>query len=274
MIQLSAQLILEELISSDLFSDNCQLKEIKGGAVNKSYQLLDNDRLYFVKSFTSDEMVNIDRTEQFTQQQHLALLGMCATPHYLSSTQSFQVDTWSEGLSLLDADLTGLQKYRYLAQTLVNIHNIENTAALALPSLDLPTKWQEYLSLSQMNLTATESNQLRQWAKVWSDTDPADLRVCHNDLSLQHVLVGESRIVFDWEYAAYSNRYFDIASSLLINRATLECEQCLLLEYSKITGIDLAKIIQQVTVMKSLAALTNKLWFKAADKQLENKNGS
>lgn len=270
MTELTIELILKELSSSDLFTDNCQLTAIKGGAVNKSYQLLDNGRLYFVKVFTTDQVfscediVNIDRAKQFTQQQQLALLGMCAEPYYLSSNQSFQVDTWAEGLSLLDVDLADTQKYSYLAQSLVNIHKIENTPALALPSLDLPTKWQEYLSFSKMNLTTTESSQLKRWTKVWSATDTEDVCVCHNDLSLQHVLVGESRLVFDWEYAAYSNRYFDIASCLLINQANAASEELLLSRYAQLTGIALLEVETKVADMKPLVNFTNKVWCAAA----------
>lgn len=262
--ELTLELILDELITSDLFSDSCQLKEIKGGAVNKSYQLIDRHDIYFVKVFISDDITNIDRAQQYTQQQQLALLGMCPKPYYLSSHQSFQVDTWVEGLSLLDADLPDIQKYDYLAQSLVNIHNIENTPALALPNLDLPTKWQEYLSLSQTNLTETESIQIQSWAKVWFTADIEDICVCHNDLSLQHVVVGESRLIFDWEYAAYSNRYFDIASCLLINQASSANEELLLSTYAQLTGIALLDVQTKVANMKPLVNFTNKVWFDAA----------
>lgn len=259
--ELSIQQIRDELILSGLFSATCQLEAINGGVVNKSYALTDNQVRYFVKVFAPDIWVNIDRAQQFTQQIQLALAGLAPQPFYLSSAQSFQVDKWAQGQSLLEGKLTQTQKYQYLAKTLAKIHSLENSQTLSLAPLDLPAKWREYIVKSQQKLTLTNIQHLE---ARWVSMTEEHSCVCHNDLSLQHVLFNASGIVFDWEYAAYSSPYFDIASSLLINSTNLECENILLKEYAIITGIPLSEVEQKVTLMKPITHLTNQLWFAAA----------
>ena len=263
--ELSIQQIRDELILSGLFSATCQLEAINGGVVNKSYALTDNQVRYFVKVFAPDIWVNIDRAQQFTQQIQLALAGLAPQPFYLSSAQSFQVDKWAQGQSLLECKLTQKEKYQYLAKTLAKVHSLENIQKLSFASLDLPTKWREYIAKSQekLNLTQTLIN-MQHLEAIWYSMTEENSCVCHNDLSLQHVLFNASGIVFDWEYAAYSSPYFDIASSLLINKATLVCEKILLKEYANITCIPLSEVEEKVTLMKPIADLTNQLWFAAA----------
>ncbi|MDU0355585.1 phosphotransferase [Paraglaciecola aquimarina] len=265
------QPIYAELHASGVFSSNCQLVEIIGGAVNKSYQLIDNQRRYFVKIFSPDELGGIDRRQQFLRQKELAKLGLAPQPCYLSNKHQFQVDDWVEGQSLLDEQVDVAHKYRQLARSLLRIHKLGNTPILNFLPLDLPQKWQEYIAIAKLKLSAAEQLNISQWTDIWYSADNANHGsnscVCHNDLSLQHVLLSPSEVIFDWEYAAFSNRYFDIASSLLVNTASIECEQILLLEYANLSDLPLARVISQVGLMKPLVEFTNKLWFMAADKQ-------
>ncbi|MBL4631060.1 MAG: phosphotransferase [Paraglaciecola sp.] len=258
---LSIQQIRNELILSGLFSERCQLEAIPGGAVNKSFVLLDKQARYFVKVFACDVMVNIDRAEQFSVQKHLAVAGLAPRPCYLSADQHFQVDEWAQGQSLLEAKLTNTEKYQYLANTLANIHSLEKMPTFNLAALDLPAKWREYLASMQTELDLPDMQHLE--ARWYSMTNEYSC-VCHNDVSLQHVLFDASGIVFDWEYAAYSSPYFDIASSLLINHTDLACEHILLAQYAVITGIPLSEVAQKVALMKPIASLTSQLWFAAA----------
>jgi thiamine kinase-like enzyme len=260
--ELSIQQIRDELILSGLFSATCQLEAIQGGVVNKSYALTDNQSRYFVKVFAPELSVNMDRTQQFKQQIQLALVGLAPQPLYLSPCQCIQVDKWAHGQSLLEGDLTPTQTYQYLAKTLAKIHSFKDIQTLNLASLDLPAKWREYIARrSQEKLILTKLQHLE---SRWYSMTEEHSCVCHNDLSLQHVLFNATGIVFDWEYAAYSSPYFDIASSLQINRANVECENILLMEYAIITGMPLSEVQHKVTLMKPIVNLTNQLWFSAA----------
>ncbi|MGJ8682771.1 phosphotransferase [Paraglaciecola sp.] len=265
--KLDQQDILNELSQSGLFSITCQLLKIEGGAVNLSYQLVNEQQVYFVKVFTSDEMVVIDRRKQFEQQKQLALLGLAPKPCFLSIAQSFQVDEWISDESLLKEDLPEAEKCRLLAQSLANIHQINNNSALHYSFLDLPEKWREYVLLANVQVSEIENKQIQDWADIWYQSEPQDLCVCHNDLSLQHVIANNSEVIFDWEYAAYSNRYFDIASCIQINQIQSENAGVLMTEYARLTATPIVVVKKKVAVMQPLVSFTNKVWFAAAKTQ-------
>nr|WP_268820165.1 phosphotransferase [Paraglaciecola sp. G1-23] len=252
-----------------MFSGDCQINKIVGGAVNLSYQLVNNKQNYFVKVFISDDMVNIDRRRQFIQQQKLASLGIATKPIYLSSEQTFQVDEWAYGTSLLDVEMPEQQKYQALGKALAKIHGIENNPELNLPLLDLPTRWQDYLTKANLALSQSEAVEIEGWTNSWYTAQATDNCVCHNDLSLQHVLFNSSGIIFDWEYAAFSNRYFDIASCLQINQASSSDEQTLITEYAVLSNIPELEVKSKVNAMKPLVKFTNKIWFAAADSKIK-----
>jgi thiamine kinase-like enzyme len=253
-----------ELASSGKFSQECVIQPIQGGAINQSYQLLDNGNHYFVKAFSADPVAIIDRATQFAQLRYLASAGFASTPIYLSQQQSFQVDNWVESPNLLHCGLTSEQQYRLLAQSLAKIHTLANGHQLKLAPLDLPAAWLHYIDLIGTKLTAGQLDNMLHMADYWRHETNAESTVCHNDLALQHVTM--AKLVFDWEYSAYSCRYFDIAACLTVNNATPRQAQLLISEYAKVTGLAAQLLKDKVAKMQPLFTFTNQLWCTAADK--------
>lgn len=274
--EITMQNILLELKSSGCFSSELALKSIQGGAVNSSFKLIDGQSVYFVKVFSPDLALDINRKIKFEQQQSLAKLALAPKPVYLSQHQRFQIDHWVEEKSLFELShsqlsltqsrqhLSSSNVYHYLAQRMAFIHQIEVIPELKLESLDLPSKLYEYMDLGEKYLSTNAEAAVKDITDVWYQAVNETSCLCHNDLSLQHVVLPPSRMVFDWEYAACSSPYFDIAASLIVNKTEVSDEEVFINSYASALNMSAAEVKQKVQDMKSLAILTNQLWFAAA----------
>jgi thiamine kinase-like enzyme len=81
---------------------------------------------------------------------------------------------------------------------------------------------------------------------------------------MEHVFSGKQVVVFDWEYAACGNRYYDLASCATINNLSEQETEMLQQAYSVYSDIPLADIVEQMEEQVSLVDLTNDLWYLAA----------
>ncbi|MEH6713650.1 MAG: phosphotransferase [Paraglaciecola polaris] len=253
---------LAELVGLDYCHEGFSLEQIqKGGAVNTSYCLSTAHQRLFLKTFESDLINQLDRKQLFDVQNVIWRQGMACEPVYLSNTHAFQLDAWVESKTLANSGLSDKQQITQLADALVQIHAL----AVNGPTLDLPSQWAKYLRhLPQPSITA-EYKLARTLARHWYDTPTNDLVFCHNDLSLQHVTVQTPRIIFDWEYCALSNRYFDIAACIEVNGLSDWQHNILLAHYAKNSHISIEVLADKVQEMLPLVNLTSRLWYRCAE---------
>ena len=249
-----------ELAELNFIGNEFNLIPLNGGAVNCSYRLESQATHYFVKTFESDQIAVLARSKLFEIQQQLAELGLAVKPIYLSKCGDFQIDEWSKTTTLDVADVTNLDSTKILAASLSQIHKANIVASI----LDLPQQWQHYAEYSGLPMSHAERLTMDRYADIWYHACAEETVFCHNDLALCHVTNSQPVKIFDWEYCAKSSRYFDVASCVLVNgmNATDEASLCAL--YAQNSELHTSTVIENVTLMKPLVKLTNRLWYQAA----------
>jgi thiamine kinase len=253
-------LLIKVLDSTQLFSEPLSLIPVTGGDVNQSYKLVTGDSLYFLKTFEQDHLIASNRQEIYLLQAQLALLGIAPLPIYLSDKQEFQVEQWVDKPCLTDTGFSRTEQIYELACALSEIHKLEIPAK----KLDLPSIWQGYFDSAKPSETNLLMEKLERCGQIWQDSCQQDQVLCHNDLAMGHVMLGQQSLVLDWEYAAIGNRYFDLASCATINKFGHADKLLLQRNYSECTGLPLQEVQQQMKVQCQLVELTNQLWYIAA----------
>lgn len=252
--------MLAELRELKFVHSNFQLIALNGGAVNSSYSLQTPDQKYFVKTFESDKIANLDRKKLFDIQTELAAKGMAVKPLYLSDSLSFQIDQWLDSTTLDQVGDSSLIITKGLAAALSKLHNIKIDA----PLLDLPSQWQHYLNLIDVEISDSMQQKLDTYTSIWYQACATKTVFCHNDLALSHVTHEHPNKIFDWEYCAISCPYFDIASCAVVNGFSCTNEASLCAFYAQYSHQRLSEVVDKVTRMKPLVELTYKLWYQAA----------
>lgn len=252
--------ILEELNQSKRFEGGLVLKPVESGAINKSYLLENQEKLFFLKTFEMNHYTPVDREALFFMQRRLAEFNKAPRPSYLSYRHDFQVEQWVEHKSLANADMDKQEKIRFLAKTLHEIHQLPVYAI----TIDLPADWRAYITMADIIPDQELQDKLTRYGEIWRASHQHDQVLCHNDLAMEHISVTEPAVVFDWEYAACGSRYFDIAACAEINKLSEQENLDLQRNYAEISQIPLQDVIDQTTEQIPLVKLTNELWYLAA----------
>ena len=246
--------VIDEL--QQILGEDIQLEALQGGAINRSFFVRQGGRCYFLKLFDGSTAQKLDRKALFEQQQCLAKLGLAPLPVYLSNNSDFQLEQWVASINLQQSALSRSEKCQLLAHTLSKIHRVE----LPLAKLDLEYDWRYYVSLSAKKFSAVEQEELRIMLGTWRKETEQLCTVCHNDLAFSHVTEAPCTVVFDWEYSALSNPFFDIASSITINQLSDAEQKILLRHYACDRQLDVAYVADKVSLMLPIVAKTNELW--------------
>jgi len=249
-----------ELNDLDFIHTDFHLEAFNGGTVNSSYHLQTANKSYFVKTFESDRIANLDRKKLFDIQAVLATKGLAVKPVYLSKSLSFQIDQWLDSPTLDREHLSNLNITKSLGSALSKLHNSKIDA----PELDLPGQWQHYLSLIDVPVSSSLLLTLEKYSTIWREACSTKMVFCHNDLALSHVTHSQPTKIFDWEYCAMSSPYFDLASCIAVNGFSSTDEASLCAFYAQYSEQRLSAVIYNVSLMKPLVELTNKLWYQAA----------
>lgn len=253
--------IIDELIATEQFGDQISVQKIRGGAVNRSYKMHAAEKVYFLKTFELNHIAPTDRQALFIQQAQLADYHKAAKPLYLSQSHDFQVETWIEHTSLLNVDLSAQQKVECLAKVLYEIHQLPTFAM----SIDLPKDWSMYLDAAAHPDRTYWQNRIDQCRPTWIDTHNTDQVLCHNDLAMEHVALSEPAVIFDWEYAALGNRFFDVASCATINKLDATDTLALQTHYATLCELPTQYVYEQCQQQFPIVSLTNELWYLAAN---------
>lgn len=263
---MNLSLILDELMLSGMFQHLPFIEPMAGGAINKSFKVTGTSTQFFLKTFELNHLLPIERQALFKQQRQLAAQDIAAKPIYLSQNLNFQVEEWVEHTPLSRAALTIEEKLQHLAKVLWQIHQLPVVAS----PLDLPKDWSAYLDHAKgHDLTSSEGECWQQkidsTKHVWLATHKTHQVLCHNDLAFAHISVSEPQCVFDWEYAALGNRFFDIAASVLINKLDATSAKTLCQYYAEQADMAYESVYDQCQQQMPIVTLTNDLWYLATN---------
>lgn len=252
--------LISELHKSECFSSKLVVAPIPSGTINRSFQLQDQGQRYFLKEFEQIDKIPVDRQAQFEVQRQVAAIGLAPEPLYLSKGDTFQVEQWVEHHSLAQADFSDDKKMALLAASLRNIHQVTVKAK----TLDLAADWQRYIQSTQRKPLPDLADRLSHCEKVWREVCQRDQVFCHHDLAMNHVSVGQEAVIFDWEYAAYGNRFFDLAACILVNNLSETQSLALQVHYAELSNIPPETVVNETIRQFPLIKLTNDLWYLAA----------
>lgn len=253
---------LAELASLDYCRNGFSLRQVqKGGAVNSSYCLITPSNRFFMKTFESDRVNQLARQHLFEVQKKIWKKEMACEPIYLSTTAGFQLDAWVECHTLVNSEMSNESKARTLANTLHSIHGLLITNYV----LDLPAQWAGYLAQLPQEQFSAEREEAKILASSWYAFPEEELVFCHNDLSFEHVTTNSPQLVFDWEYCALSNRYFDLAACIDVNKLIPQEQACLLSSYAQHAKLPLSLVMGKTNQMLPLVSLTSRLWYAVAN---------
>ncbi|QHJ11126.1 hypothetical protein FX988_01349 [Paraglaciecola mesophila] len=262
---------LAELASLNYCRNGFSLRQVKkGGAVNSSYCLTTPSNRFFMKTFESDQVNQLARQHLFDVQKKIWQKGMACEPVYLSTTAGFQLDGWVDCKTLVDSNISNESKAHTLANTLHRIHGL----CIAGQALDLPAQWTGYLAQLPREQYGDEREEAKTLANSWYAVLEEELVFCHNDLSLEHVTTNTPRLIFDWEYCALSNRYFDLAACIDVNKLVPQQQACLLASYAQYAKLPLSLVIEKTTLMLPLVSLTSRLWYAVANQLATSQNST
>ena len=206
--------IEQALLQSGHFKRPLALTPVAGGEVNSSFRLSAGDERYFLKLFDQDELLPAPRKQQFDIQNQVAEQGLAMPIRYYNEALGFQVEHWYPGAALTEEHFSRSQKIQLFASILAKIHSL----AVEAPLLPLPDIWQCYLDKSGLSQDKDYAQRYEKACEQWRQNCDQFTVLCHNDLSLMHICTDSGLKVFDWEYAATGNRFYDLMSCADVNQ--------------------------------------------------------
>lgn len=226
------------------------------GAINRTYKIQAGETFFLVKEFARIGEKKLDRKAQFDLQSKVAKHGLAPCPRYLSPQQDLWVEDWHQHQKS-GAPLARAKKIELIASTLARLHQIE----IECEPLLLIQDWYSYLK-SLPNSQRTEfSKQIELLKPQWNSIKKEHLACCHHDLSFANISMDGSGVCFDWEYAALSSIYYDLASSIVASQLDSKDTDLLIYSYATVRAFQVESVKKEVNKMLPLARLTQKLWY-------------
>ena len=249
------------------------LDKLEGGTINQNYCLQIDDAKYLVKRFEGNRWLPIKRDEIFSLQQRIAQHDIAAKPIHLSEKQDVYIEQWLN----FDKQLSHTQEQNetvleaqidVLAHALHDIHSCDVQTDI----IDLPKHWKVYLkSLSDPDKKWRKK--VTEYSRIWSDYRARfadDFVLCHNDLQLAHVLVGQNKYI-DWEYAATGCRFFDLIACILANQYSQKSANLLIMRYIELSDFHREEVLQRIRILQPMVIFTHQLWWQANEFQRQKR---
>lgn len=262
---------IKSLVEHQLVNKHCQqfmVTNLNVGSVNHNFHVSDRKRSVLFKLLSENDILPINRQAVFNMQTHLATKGIAPQPLYLSDDKAYYSEQWIPKSHTLLAEKLVLQKQLgrkeatlhlipLLAQALIKIHQSSVDAPTLNLTNHLKTYWAHIASPSQA--LDKEYREILAFCDKYELENKNDYVFCHNDLNMDHVCLN-SGVIFDWEYASYGSRYFDIASCALINQFDEDESRHLCDEYAKLNKQKPEIVYRAVQNVSKLTEFTYKLW--------------
>lgn len=234
------------------------IEKLNGGEVNSSWKISNQQATYFLKAQRSEQRNQIDRGAEISLQRQLSELALCPTIEYASDNHELVLFAWEGAPTLKQSAMDERSRMQILATTLWRIHGCKpklNNWSL----YDRITHYCDSLAHNAPQLAKAYLTQLEHFSGLVKDWDKKGGALCHNDLSLDHILLSEPVKVVDWEYAGYGHPYFDMASCIEINNLEPAQVQLLCHYYSKVSNKEVTP--GEIASWRALVGILNELWY-------------
>ena len=235
------------------------VRALLGGLTNQSYLIsADNALLVLRKNSPISEALNLNRNAEAHALDLAEKVGLCAPLVYSDPQQQYMVSaylgdkTWS---------VNGDDSLSQLAALLRGIHQLPSIDADLIIDDKIEYYWQG------IDASAAFSSELKHLdaairAHIISakSLNSGDV-LCHNDLLASNLIIGDDSNLYaiDWEYAAMTDPFYELAVIIEGNSLNFEQQQFLLSTYFErpLTQQDL----QQLQHWKIIYRYLSVLWY-------------
>ncbi|RUO24020.1 hypothetical protein CWE09_12805 [Aliidiomarina minuta] len=249
---------IHELLKQLPLEGEWEAKKLNGGEVNSSWKISNQETTYFLKAQRSEQRNQIDRSAEVSLQRQLSELDLCPAIEYASDNYELVLFVWENAATLKQSVMDERSRMQILANTLWRIHHCKprlNNWSL----YDRISHYCDSLAHNAPQLAQAYLEQLQHFSGLVRDWDKEGGCFCHNDLSLDHILLSEPVKVVDWEYAGYGHPYFDIASCIEINELQQAQVQLLCHYYSQASNSEVTP--GEIASWRALVGILNELWY-------------
>lgn len=232
------------------------VQSLTSGQSNQTLRLVSATEDYVLKRWRHERLFAVDRELEVAIQKQLAQQSFAPKVLDYDLEQGWLLQPYYRAQSLEQASLSSMDKASVLAETLSRAHSL----SLDIPHWSLAERVEHYLQQLRL-LNGALAAQMRQellpmksLLKDWLQYPV----LCHNDLSMNHILMADPIRVIDWEYAGLGHPLFDIASTIKINQLSHDMTARLISDYEKKTRyqIDRRRLAQWCEFVDWL----NKVW--------------
>jgi len=212
-----------------------ELKPLENqGHSNLIYLLQTQKKKYLIRKF----QISLDRKEEFSIQKKAFLKNIGAEPILLDIENGLMITTYLEGKH----------------QTRLSQHELKKLALLLkkLHKVKVPQKQNSF----KENFKFKDKKVKKVF--ILLDKKPKEYALGHNDLHAKNILFYKNSIkLIDWEYARYSDIYFDLVSIIIEYKLNRKDSATFLRSYFERREINHKKIKAFTLIYKELW----KLWF-------------
>ncbi|WP_026375530.1 phosphotransferase [Aestuariibacter salexigens] len=250
---------IQYIASLPMFSQHAKIDAVPAGIVNDAYKVTENDQTFMVKFLPHKDVGQTPRTDIFAMQKELAKRDLAVEPVYYDDTQDIWVEHWCVHPVFSASDVVDEDGIMQLAKVSSTLHNLK----LDAPQIDIVGAWRRYLDKVPQARRAELSVQVDAFEAKMRRYATQHLALCHHDLSIGHLTRPPHTVIFDWEYAGVNNRYFDLASTILINQMNGQCAEQFIQHYAAYHGDDVSDVRNQIALLEPCVSLTYLLWMMA-----------
>ncbi len=223
--------------------ENIQIKEFKllekQGNSNLTYLIKTQHNRYLLRKFK----ISLNRKREFSIQKKAFLKNIGAKPILVDEKNGLMITDYLEGRHKTKLTQQELKK---VALLLKKLHKIS-----------VPKKRNSFKD----NFTFKDKK-VKQ-AFIVLDKEPKEYTLGHNDLHAKNIIFSKNFIkLIDWEYARYSDIYFDLVSIIIEYQLNRKDKNTFLKSYFGKKRINKKKIKAYTLIYKELW----KLWFKKLER--------
>lgn len=229
---------------------------LTSGQSNQTLRLESDSTDVVLKRWQNDDLFKVDRRLEVSIQKTLADIGVAPGVLGWNDKEGWLLQPYLQAPSLSQERMPSSQKATVLAEVLATVHACRPT----VQRWHLNDKVEHYLhKLATYN--EHEADLFRQEKPRYQPTINRWLEypvLCHNDLSMNHILMTTPVTIIDWEYAGIGHPLFDIANTIVMNKLDKTTVDHLLDHYEQRTEyqVEWADIAEWVDLVDWL----NNLW--------------
>jgi thiamine kinase len=197
------------------------IQPLASGLVNESYRVSRGGRLHTLRVAANSQDLGIDRQWEYRVLTQATAEGLAPVLDYCDPVQGILVAGWVDGRTWTADEIRQPNAIDTMAQLLRRVHSLpileparvmnpaawiaHYAAALAGRGVAAPPRLAELSGAVDVHL------------KLLATFRQPRLVLCHSDLHRLNVVIGDSAVLLDWEYAHVSDPFWDLAGWIANN---------------------------------------------------------